>query len=88
MIAGGMVTKAGPAATEPSAVIIPITTANLFTGKGKPRRVLCKPEVLERVGEIAKGDDGEAEKEKKANHIGDGCQHDRGGERRVNPQRP
>ena len=69
--------KAGPATAEPSAIIILINPANLFTGKDNPAVALCKPEVLEGVRKIGEDDGGEAEKEKEADHIGDGRQHDR-----------
>jgi hypothetical protein len=87
VIAGGIVMKAGPATAEPSAIIIPINPANLFTPKDNPAVTLCKPEVLEGVRKMGEDDGGEAEKEKEADHIGDGCQHDRGGEGGVDPQR-
>jgi hypothetical protein len=77
--------KAGPATTEPSVAITPISPASLFTGKGNPKRVVCKPEVLEGVREIGEDDSGEAEKEKEADDVGDGGEHDRGGERGVDP---
>lgn len=85
VMAGGVVIKAGPATTEPSVAIIPINPANLFTGKGNPKRAICKPEVLEGVREIGEDDGSEAEKEEEADDVGNGGEHDRGGERGVDP---
>jgi hypothetical protein len=86
-MAGGMVMKAGPATAEPSATITPINPANRFTLKNNPGWGLCKPEASEGEREMGEDDGGEAKKEKEANHIGDGRQHDGGGERGVDPQR-
>jgi hypothetical protein len=80
------VTKAGPPKTEPSVTMIPINPANLFTPYSNPRRTVCKPEVLKGVREVGEDNGSEAEKKKEADNVGDSGQHDRGGERGIDPQ--
>src|SRR5262245_20054746 len=77
VIAGGMVTKAGPAQEMAHVVTNQARMASFFTTQCNPHGAhLQTRRLLQRRGKVGEDEGGQAQEKKKTHYIRDGGQHD------------